>query len=184
VSNLEDPRTIGLLADTHSTKADGSDLPDAVLKAFAGCDLIVHLGDIGRKGILDRLEAVGPVLIPFGANKGYFRHGTTDAPVKVLVTHRTSVGLWFNIAQPDKKVAVGAGTLAFDGDVSAIVQRRFKQPVDVVAFAGTHHPLVGNYDDILFVNPGSPTLPEAGTAPSVAIIDIGDKRPTARVVEV
>jgi hypothetical protein len=51
---------IGLLADTHSAKNDGSDLPDAVLEAFKGVDLIVHLGDVGKKAILGRLGDVAP----------------------------------------------------------------------------------------------------------------------------
>src|SRR5215470_15183948 len=53
---------IGLIADTHGRRDDGSDLPDAVLQAFAGVDLIVHCGDIGNPGILNRLETVAPVL--------------------------------------------------------------------------------------------------------------------------
>ena len=60
-------RRIGFLADTHSRKADGSDLPQQALDAFAGVDLIVHLGDIGQKGILERLGEVAPVLILAGA---------------------------------------------------------------------------------------------------------------------
>src|SRR4029453_4839984 len=65
------PRRVGFLADTHSAKADGSDLPDEVLAGVAGVDLVVHLGDIGRKGILDRLLGIAPVLVPVGDNKGY-----------------------------------------------------------------------------------------------------------------
>src|SRR5262245_28535504 len=83
------PRRVGFLADTHSNKADGSDLPDPVLEAFAGVDLVVHLGDIGRKGILDRLLEVAPVLVPVGGNKGYvpWLEGggeSAEAPVRVI----------------------------------------------------------------------------------------------------
>ena len=178
---------VGFLADTHSNKNDGSDLPDAVLTAFskAKVDLIVHLGDIGRKGILDRLGEVAPVLVPVGDNKGYVPHGGGDDPVRVVTTAGGStVGLWFNLAQPDKKIEVpkdGAPIAYADGALPALLQRRFKTDVDVVAFAGTHVGASFTKDGVLFVNPGSPTLPSDGT-PSVAVLDGTKKAPKATLV--
>ena len=55
-------RRVGVLADTHCVSADGSDLPDAVLEALAGCDLILHCGDVSALGVLDRLSTLAPVL--------------------------------------------------------------------------------------------------------------------------
>jgi hypothetical protein len=120
---------LGLLADTHSNKNDGSDLPDDVLSAFGGVDLIVHLGDIGRKGILDRLQDVAPVWVPFGDDKGYVPHlARDDAPAKVVANG--AVGLTFNLTKPDKKIDVTQGaptaiTYA-DGTLPALLQRRFQ----------------------------------------------------------
>ena len=66
-------RRVGFFADTHSNKADGSDVPEAVDRAFKKVDLIVALGDIGRKGFLARLQSVAPVWVPHpeGSIKGY-----------------------------------------------------------------------------------------------------------------
>ena len=45
-------RRIGVIADNHSRTSDGADLPQPVLEAFSGVDLIVHCGDAGSWGTL------------------------------------------------------------------------------------------------------------------------------------
>src|SRR5689334_856948 len=92
---------IGFLADTHIRKNDGSDLPDSVLKAFKGVDLIVHLGDIGKKVCVDRLVEVAPVLIQSEDRKGYTDSAKPGTPVKAITSGAHSVGLCFNLANPD-----------------------------------------------------------------------------------
>lgn len=168
-------RSIGLLADTHSAKPDGSDLPDGVLKAFAGVDLIVHLGDVGRKGILARLGEVAPVWVPYGEGKGFVPADARDGtPVKVVEgAGGTRVGLTFNLAQPDKKIVTEGTTIAYeDGTLAGLLQRRFKQAVQVVAYGGTHAAHHELRDGVLFVNPGSPTLPNDGPRGSVAVLTL------------
>lgn len=180
-------KAIGLLADTHSMKNDGSDLPASVLAAFskAKVDCIVHLGDIGKKAILDRLAEVAPVMVPFGANKGYLLHGSDDAPQKVLTTGKADIGLWFNLAQPDKKITIGDDGIDFGNEAfDKLMHRRFKQPVDVVAFGGTHRPMTIEHEGVLFVNPGSPTLPMPGTPPAVAVVKLTGTSPSAQIIDV
>lgn len=177
-------RRIGFLADTHSSKPDGSDLPDEVLRAFKGVDLVVHLGDVGQKGILDRLGEVAPVWVPFGDDKGYVPHvSREDEPVKVL---DDTVGLIFNLTKPDKKIVVSQGaptTVTYAaGSLSALLQRRFKADVRVVAFGGTHVAHTEERDGVLFVNPGSPTLPADGPGGSVTVLDLSAKKPKAKIV--
>lgn len=179
--------SIGFLADTHSRKADGSDLPDGVLAAFKGVDLIVHLGDIGQKGILDRLGEVAPVLVPAGAGKGYSVHRgpSTDSPVKVLTVGKTNVGLWFNLVQPDQKIIVGDDGVDFGTEpFGQLMERRFGDRVDVVAFAGTHRPLEQSHEGVLFFNPGSPTLPMPECPASVAVLDLKKAGPRVKILSV
>ena len=166
---------IGFLADTHIRKNDGSDLPDAVLKAFKGVDLIVHLGDIGKKVILGPLGEIAPVWVQSEDRKGYVP--VSGGPIVKSVD---GCGLTFNLAQPDKKITVGE-TITFDDDMGKLLQKRFKDDVRVVAFAATHEPYNATHDGVLFVNPGSPTLPM--TAPgTVAVLDLGTK-PKAKIVK-
>jgi putative phosphoesterase len=177
------PRRVGFLADTHSNQADGSDLPDPVLDAFAGVDLVVHLGDIGRKGILDRLLELAPVWVPVGGNKGYvpWQAGGADEsapPVRAFESGGTAVGLTFNLAQPDKKIVVDE-SLGFPDDrpLAALLQRRFGRPVDVVAFGGTHTQMEQRHEGVLFFNPGSPNLPMPGAPAGVALLDLAGDEP-------
>jgi predicted phosphodiesterase len=51
----------------------------------------------------------------------------------------------------------------------------------VVAFGGTHRPFNDSYGDVLFVNPGSPTLPMPDSPASVAIVDLA-ATPSAKIV--
>lgn len=180
---MGDPKKIGFLADTHSAKPDGSDLPDSVLKALKGVDLIVHLGDVGRKGILPRLEDVAPVMVQSEDRKGYTLAAAPGVPLKAITTGAHAVGLCFNLAQPDKKIVVGKTAIEFPDDFAKCMDRRFKQPVSVVAFAATHDPMTQTFNDILFFNPGSPTLPM--TAPgTVAVLDLSKKAPAVKIVSV
>lgn len=186
------PRRIGFLADTHSRKPDGSDLPDQVFAAFRDVDLIVHLGDVGRKGILDRLGEVAPVWVPYGDNKGYVPVGASakDEPVKVIESGKTRVGLTFNLAQPDKKIVVSAddGTIALPTatPLADLLHRRFRQSVDAVAFGGTHRQHEQELDGVLFFNPGSPTLPSDKRSDadlgSVAVLDLTKAKPKVKLV--
>jgi putative phosphoesterase len=180
-------RRIGFLADTHSAKPDGSDLPAAVLDAFAGVDLVVHLGDIGRKGILDRLLGVAPVLVPVGGNKGYvpWQEGGADeaaTAVRALGSAAGAVGLAFNLAQPDKKIVVGDDLTFPDEPLATLLQRRFKQPVTSVAFGGTHRQMSQSHEGVLFFNPGSPNLPMPDGPAGVAVLDLTGADPRVDLV--
>jgi len=53
--------TIGLVSDTHGW------LHPKLPEVFAGCDLIVHAGDVGTRGaVLEGLAAVAPVRAVYG----------------------------------------------------------------------------------------------------------------------
>jgi putative phosphoesterase len=171
-------RRVGFLADTHSRKADGSDLPQQALDAFAGVDLIVHLGDIGQKGILARLAAVAPVLVPAGDDKGWIPVGRPDvAPLKVLEAAGLCVGLAFNLTKPDKAIVVADAALQFAKPLPDLMKRRFGRSVDVVAFGGTHRQRMEEHEGVVFFDPGSPTLPSDKQGEddlgSVSVLDLG-----------
>ena len=182
-------RRIGFVADTHGRKNDGSDLPEGVLKAFQGVDLIVHLGDIGKKVIIDRLATVAPVWVATEDRKGYGPPGSTD-PAKVLEVGGHRIGLCFNLAQPDKKIVVEDNGIRFPEAVplEKLLDRRFKAPVTAVAFGGTHRQLEQRHEGILFFNPGSPSLPSdsrgAGDLGSVAVLDVGGKQPKVKLTRI
>jgi putative phosphoesterase len=175
--DLGKARRIGFLADSHSMKADGSDLPQQVLDAFAGADLIVHLGDIGQKGILARLGGVAPVLVPAGADKGWIPVGRSDvAPIKVIEATGRSIGLTFNLAKPDKAITVSADAIQFTKPLEDLMKKRFGRRVDAIAFGGTHRQRTVEHEGVVFFDPGSPTLPSDKKGPddlgSVSVLNL------------
>lgn len=179
-----DARRIGLVADSHSATPDGSDLPEAVLEALRGVDLVIHLGDMGAVGALDRFAGVAPVL----ATKG--GHAVGHDPriaerVRVVEAGRFALGALFELPKLAPEFRVGDdGRLVFPGEpIAAVLERTFGRRVDVVAFAATHAPFRGEHEGVLFVNPGSPNLP-ARPPGTVAIVDLTGPRPRAEIREV
>ena len=66
-------RTIGAISDTHGL------LRPQVLAALAGCDPIIHAGDVGSPDVLARLGTLAPV----HAVRGNVDHGAWSANVSV-----------------------------------------------------------------------------------------------------
>jgi putative phosphoesterase len=72
-------RTIGAISDTHGL------LRPQALAALAGCDPIIHAGDIGSPDVLARLGALAPV----HAVRGNVDHGAWSA--NLPVTHQIEI---------------------------------------------------------------------------------------------
>ena len=91
---------IGILSDTHGL------LRPEVLDALAGCEAILHGGDIDRQEILDRLRAVAPVHAVRGNADGGWAEGI---PV-CLELHLAG----FHICMAHKKKDLPEDLSAFD----------------------------------------------------------------------
>jgi putative phosphoesterase len=176
---------IGFLADTHCREA--GDLPQSVLDAFAGVDLIVHLGDIGNQGILDRLAAVAPVLATRNPRGDQLdEDGRIADRNRVLSLGGVSVGVTFELVNGlEVKPEPGKLPLPEGTKVSQVSEESFGRPVDVVAFGGTHMELQETRDGVLLFNPGSPTLPAGrmGQPGTVAILQVSAGRPSVEIIE-
>ena len=176
---------IGVIADNHSREADGSDVPDEVLRAFAGCDLIVHCGDAGTWGTLDRLATIAPVV---GVQGGHNGPGD-DARVSDLVRVESIEGLRVGIVHDLVRHGAAAETIAqlrFDGSPRGALAKLFGGEIDVLLFAGTHKPYIASAEGIFMVNPGSPTLADgrgAGKLGHVAVVELAAGVATARVID-
>ncbi len=81
-------KRIGIISDTHNK------LPDAALELLAGCDRIIHAGDICRPDILWQLECVAPLVAVLG-NNDHVDFGSAVNPqasfieegVRFVITH-------------------------------------------------------------------------------------------------
>lgn len=150
---------IGLVSDTHMPSM-GKDLPPQLVRAFAGVDLILHAGDIFIPECLDQLAAIAPVIaVEEGSTPA-----TSDPRVKheqVIEVGGHVIGLRHDFQLGTWEIMPGsiAQRLAADDDLSAITAKVFGRPVDTVVFGHTHYAMVERHRGMLFVNPGSPTLP-------------------------
>jgi putative phosphoesterase len=178
-------KRIGLIADNHSRTADGADVPATALKAFEGVDLILHLGDAGTWGTLDRLASIAPVIAVQGGHNGQGEDPRVRGLTRVEQIDGLRVGMVHDlVGRAAASETVEA--LRFIGTPREALRALFGGEVDVVAYAGTHVPRIAWADGMLLVNPGSPTLPagrEKGSLGHVAVLEIADGIASARVVD-
>jgi putative phosphoesterase len=169
-----DARRIALISDTHFMAGDGSDVPQPLLDALSGVDLILHLGHISSAGALDRLEMIAPVLavqtelddkLMGDRLSTEIESGRTRGHTRVLDAGGLRIGLVHDFSAHGIEAPLveenGVRRLSLpDVPVAELLSSRFGSPVDVVACAATHDPFVLHRAGVLFVNPGSPNLPD------------------------
>lgn len=126
---------IGLVSDTHGRF-------DLFLpRILAGCDRIVHAGDVVGREVLRQLEELAPVVAVRGNNnRGADGVGLRDVEslqlegLKAVVVHE--------LGRPERLTAAAR----------AAVER---ESPDVVIFGHSHRPLAQAVAGRVFVNPGS-----------------------------
>lgn len=171
---------IGLISDTHIPEA-GDMLPDEIWTVFRGVDLILHAGDLHIIDVLDWLEEIAPVKAVRGNGDDGMGGRTPVAedqrllPVHVLDIDGLRFGMAHGVPLPDEAPWIS---------LKRTMDRLFGGPVDVVVFGDTHVDYVEQHDDVLLVNPGSPTLPynlidHLGT---VGIIEIGNGKVNTDII--
>ncbi len=187
---------IGLLSDTRIPGV-ASEVPPQVTRAFEGVDLILHAGGIQASYVLDWLEQIAPVKA-VGRIQGRqfetanaFSMETGDNRVAerhILELEGHTVGMVNSLDLHELNDDVFPGFIAArgfaEGEVPRMVESVFGAPVDIVIFGRTLEPLVEEHQGVLFVNPGSPTLPRNSMRlGQVAILDLTPDSREARIVE-
>src|SRR5215510_8395676 len=142
-------RTIGAISDTHGL------LRPQALAALAGCDPIIHAGDVGSPDVLARLGALAPV----HAVRGNVDHGAWSA--NLPVTQRIEID----------------GFRIYVLHILAELDPQAADKVDAVIYGHSHQPKIETKNGTLFFNPGSA---RAETLSSASSVDIGSARTTCR----
>ena len=119
---------VGLISDTH-----GLLRPEA-LAFLAGCDLIVHGGDIGNAAILERLAEIAPLTTVRGNN---------DREA------------WARAIPVTASLAVGNVTLYAIHDLKELDIAPAAAGVRVVVSGHSHRPSSALRGGVLYINPGS-----------------------------
>lgn len=151
---------IGVIADTHGK------FHPAVPGHFAGVELILHAGDIGRQEVIDRLEAIAPVVAVTGnvdwggpLDRRYPRVQRLDlAGCAIYMTHI--------------------------GGRPAELRDRLPVPQPDVYICGhSHIALLERAAGVLFLNPGSAGAPRFGRGLSLARLRVTEGVAEAELIQ-
>ncbi len=149
-------RVVGLISDTH-IPSRANRLPDGIYKIFKDADLIIHAGDLTQIEVVKELEEIAPVVAVNG--------NMDPAEVRSELPEMDSVEVY------DWKIGVihDPNALWGMGEMRRIAN---ENKFDVLVFGHTHKQFVKWEDEVLFVNPGSPTnpLPPIFVKPTVGLL--------------
>ena len=147
---------VGLISDTH-----GLLRPEA--RAFlAGCDYIVHGGDVGDAGILDELALMAPLIAVRGNND------RQSWAARLRQTELIRVGgIFLYVIHNLEELDIDPGAAG----------------VRVVVSGHSHKPKVQESEGILYVNPGSCGPKRFKLPISVGEIIVADTAVEARIVD-
>ena len=137
--------SVGLISDTHGL------LRKAALDALAGVEHIIHAGDVGKPEILDRLEAVAPI---------------------VAVRGNVDKGAWANALPETATATVGATTFYVLHDVKQIDLDPAAAGFSVVVSGHSHKAETRERSGVLYVNPGSAGPKRFSLPVTIARIDL------------
>lgn len=153
---------IGVISDTHFPRRGGGVLPARCRDVLAGCDLVVHAGDLCDMDALRAVRSLGPPVLAVHGNADDARVRALLPPTETFDRHgvRTVV---VHDAGP------AAGRLAR-------LRRRFPD-ARVVIFGHSHIPLAEEAPDLLILNPGSPTDRRRQPHHTMAVLTLADGRP-------
>lgn len=173
-------RRIGVVADSHVGEYLDA-LPEGVLEALAGCDLILHAGDLTVPSVLEDLEAVAPVVAVRGDHD---RLDGLELPLTAIVVaggRRIGINHGRRHRLIDTSVitasVVAGRNLGYRAGLHAELARR-TGPVDCVVYGHWHEPAVATRGSTLFFSPGA-VCPmgnlEGGRPPRGGLHGIGDR---------
>jgi putative phosphoesterase len=145
---------IGLISDTH-----GLVRPEA-LAALAGCDWLLHAGDIGRLDVLQALSAVAPV----HAVRGNVDTGEGLAHLPERLDLELG-GLRVHLVHRPQDIDEQSATRAA-----------------LVVCGHTHRPLVDEIHGTLRVNPGSAGPRRFSLPVGVGIVEVRSRAPQPRLL--
>lgn len=163
---------IGVIADTHlpSVVRSLDQLGPQAAAALDGVDLILHAGDVTAPSVLDWCEAIAPVRVARGNNDIFEHHALADRHVFDVFGWR--VGLTHQVRPESRAMA----ELLADGTDG--------ERVDLLIAGDTHVERLELREGVVFLNPGSPTLPHhKGTRlGTLALVEVGTGWLDARII--
>lgn len=150
---------IGLISDTHIPDRVKV-LPPKVFETFEDVDMILHAGDVTSQELLDKLSEMAPVTAVQGntdriAGLELPKHEVVDANgLKIGITH---------------------GEVYPRGDSQQLAYIAKQMNVDILVSGHSHQPKIEQIEDVLLLNPGSPSVPRLADR-TVMLLNVDDKK--------
>lgn len=179
---------IGIISDTHDRVSTPQ--MEAIKEAFNGVDMIFHCGDIYSAHLLDHLEKIAPLKAALG-NGDFIQRDervklTHDLVLEGYSIHLTHYfpfdemeHLLSEVKRPRDNVSPG-----FDAMLTYHLSL-IQDPPDIIIFGHTHRALVYRNDDVVIINPGSPTVPlQRHWRGSVALLNLEPGKISTSIVRI
>jgi putative phosphoesterase len=155
-----------VLGDTHIPDFARA-LPQGLLLALRGADLILHAGDVTAPEVLDELAAYATV---------HAALGNRDRP---------EVQAWGALPAVDLDIDGVRVAMLHDAGPREGRERRMRRrfpEADLVVFGHSHIPIDAGHEGLRLLNPGSPTWKRRQPAPTYATVDIDGGLIRSRIV--
>jgi len=147
---------IGLISDTHNL------LRPQVLAALHGYDQLIHAGDIGKRGVLETLSALAPLIAVRGNND-------TDQ--------------WTEELPATANLRVDEIRIHVLHDLQQLRLDPREAGFQVVISGHSHRPTIEQRDDVLYVNPGSAGPRRFNLPISIAELRVVGAAVSAKIIE-
>jgi uncharacterized protein len=157
---------IGLISDTHIAGTYQSFPKKELTQALKGVDLILHAGDIWIPWVLDELETIAPVLAAQGDDDLEEDVGDDKRVARRQNLSFEGLKIWVSHIKPRYSEI---NPNAHSSYSNIFNNRNMNQqtppaepvpPPDVIVYGHSHSAAIENYKGTIFINPGSPTVPE------------------------
>lgn len=154
---------IAVISDTHGYVEHCIDALDKI----DDIDLIIHLGDYS-KDVKAIRKAIDTTIINVKGNCDAYDFETPDDEI---------------IELKGKKIFLTHGDLyRVKYGLNDIYYRAKEINADVALFGHSHTSTLIEHEGILFLNPGSPSLPRAGTSKSIGLLYIDDNNVRGEII--
>jgi putative phosphoesterase len=147
---------IGILSDTHGL------LRPEVVETLAGCDHILHAGDVGDGQVLERLGRIAPV---------------------TAVRGNTDYGSWSSSLPVSEMVEIDGIFFYIIHDLDQLDLDPVAAGIQMVVSGHTHQPHLIKKSGVTYLNPGSAGHRRLNYPVSVALAQIQDGTLTPRIIE-
>jgi len=157
---------IGLISDTHiPERADK--IPEKVFEVFKDVEMIMHAGDLVSEEVFEELEKIAPTICVQGNMDRMY--GQKLPKREIITLENFTIGLDHGEVYPR-------------GDTQQLKYIGMEMGVDVLVTGHTHTPFIKELDNMVLLNPGSPTVPRMSD-PTVMLVNVQKNDLDARIIK-